>query len=465
MLSLFNVIRNFIKNYFSFIILVISMIFYFFFAFYDGAVICPDSNTYINMIIYREPFYPVVLAIFRALFTNFGTDFYLTVVVYVQSILAAISSWSMIMYLRKKFLLNELYSVCFLCMILLPSLVWRVVEQWGCTYSNSILTEGITILCYILFIRFLLEYVDCERRKCLYICCLLVFVLISTRKQMINTLILLIVCILLVHLKKKECRKGIMIADCCLIMILLGNIVLDIGYNYIVRGVAVRHSGDTRFISTMIVYTADREDSKSIEDEEIKKIFLEIYDICDENDYLKKSSDNEWSERISHFIKSYDNIQLYIMRPIINEFVQTKYDYKEVDLNKKADFIMNSINRSLIFHNSHKIMRTIMDNFLLRLVMTVSHWRYFTLRVYSLFIYISYILLLLYHAKRDENRKIFLFAALTLCSVLINVALVSMVIFCQIRYMIYNTALFYISLILMAKPIIIKILKKFRKEC
>ena len=40
-------------------------------------------------------------------------------------------------------------------------------------------------------------------------------------------------------------------------------------------------------------------------------------------------------------------------------------------------------------------------------------------------------------------------AGLTLLSILCNVGLVSLVIFCQTRYTIYNMPLFYISLILM----------------
>lgn len=40
-------------------------------------------------------------------------------------------------------------------------------------------------------------------------------------------------------------------------------------------------------------------------------------------------------------------------------------------------------------------------------------------------------------------------AGLTLLSILCNVGLVSLVIFCQTRYTIYNMPLFYISLILL----------------
>ena len=55
------------ENLFSTIMLLGTLGFYLFFAFYDGAVICVDSPTYIEMSFSREPFYPLLLAFFRKL--------------------------------------------------------------------------------------------------------------------------------------------------------------------------------------------------------------------------------------------------------------------------------------------------------------------------------------------------------------------------------------------------------------
>ena len=57
-----------------------------------------------------------------------------------------------------------------------------------------------------------------------------------------------------------------------------------------------------------------------------------------------------------------------------------------------------------------------------------------------------------------------LFSSLTLLSVLLNVGLVSLVIFCQTRYTIYNMALFYISLMLMLEPFLIRVVKGKKEE-
>ena len=63
---------------YSIALLATSLLFYGFFAIYDGAVICVDSPSYINMHISREPLYPIFLSVLRHIFSD-GTDFYLTV--------------------------------------------------------------------------------------------------------------------------------------------------------------------------------------------------------------------------------------------------------------------------------------------------------------------------------------------------------------------------------------------------
>ena len=50
------------------ILILVSMLFYLYFAWHDGVVICEDSPTYINMNITREPLYPLLLEIMRRIF-------------------------------------------------------------------------------------------------------------------------------------------------------------------------------------------------------------------------------------------------------------------------------------------------------------------------------------------------------------------------------------------------------------
>lgn len=432
---------------FSIIMLCISLLYYLFFAFWDGAVICVDSPSYIEMNIAREPLYPMFLAFFRCIFRNAG-DFYLTAAAFAQSILAALTAWSLAAYLYREFRLARPFALLLLLVPLGVSFLCRFAAQRGSMYSNSILTEGIAISCFLLFFRYLVEYIFTRKRKCLFLCALLTFLLISTRKQMLTCLILLAASIFFLYIHEKRFLKGLLTALSCTLCILAGSIALDLGYNYILRGEFTRHSSDTRFITTVVFYTAARDDSEYIEASGIKNLFLEIYDICYDNEYLGDFAGNGWLERVSHFGDSYDCIQIDTMWPLVNEFALTSGLTSDVvGLNQLADQIMDSINRSVLPHNILKIVRIFADNFLSGLITTVAQ-RNTILIFYSLLIYLLYGFLLFLQIRR-KNYKAALFASLTLFSIVLDVGVVSLVIFSQTRYTIYNMPLFYISLLIM----------------
>lgn len=399
------------------------------------------------------------LAFFRWIFSNFGEDFYLTPVVYIQSILAAISCWSLASFLTQRLHFGRLFSMIILFIPMAVSLLCRFAAQRGSMYSNSILTEGITISLYLLFFRYLLEYVTSHTRKSFVICCILSFVLISTRKQMAISLVILMICIYIVSFSKKRCGQGLINIILCALCVLLSTTFLDFGYNYVLRGEMIRHSSDTRFITTIAFYTAEKSDADYIKDEDIRKLFEDIYDICEKNGFLKHSAGTGWLNRVSHFGDNYDHIQIDTMWPLVDDFAKEHWSDSIPDLNKYADRIMDIIDQFVIPHNIPKIIATFMDNFLSGLVTTVAQ-RNSLLIWYSIFIYIIYLLLLFYHIRKGESWFIILFSSLTLLSILLNVGLVSLVIFCQTRYTIYNMALFYISLMLMLEPIFKHIIKK-----
>ena len=120
---------------FSIILLCISLLYYLFFAFWDGAVICVDSPSYIEMNIAREPFYPMFLAFFRFIFEN-GGDFYLTAAAFAQSILGALAAWSLAAYIYREFRLPRTLAMLVLLVPLGVSFLCRFAAQRGSMYSN-----------------------------------------------------------------------------------------------------------------------------------------------------------------------------------------------------------------------------------------------------------------------------------------------------------------------------------------
>lgn len=441
--------------------------FYLFFAFYDKAVICVDSPSYITMDLSREPLYSLLLAAFRTVFGGLGEYGYLTAVAFFQSVLAAYAAWCVADYVRRKWRLPGGVGAALACMPLAVSLLCRFAARRGSMYSNSILTEGITISLYLIFFRYLLEFYFDRTKKSLLWCCLLSFLMISARKQMVISLVMLLSCIALACIRRNALQesgsssapkalkpgKAVGMALVCAAAVLGGAAVLDLGYNYALRGEAVRHSGDGRFLTTMAFYVAKREDAAYIEQEDIRSLFLEIYDRCDEQGYLKHSAGKGWLNRVSHFGDHYDHIQIDTLWPAVNDYVREHYGDGTVELGENADRIMDVMNRALLPHNLGKILAAFFDNFLSGLITTVAQ-RNRILNWYSLGAYLLYTALLIQSLREGKRRRLSRYAAgfagLTLLSVCFNVGLVSLVIFCQTRYTIYNMALFYMSLILMA---------------
>lgn len=432
------------QKIYSFILLFSSLIFYLFFAIYDGVVICVDSPSYINMHLSREPFYPVFLAVLRCIFRT-GNNFYLVIAVFLQSILAALAAFMLTDFLRKEQKLSFYVSCIIMAVPLAVSFLCRFAAKRASMYSNSILTEGIACSLFLIFIRYLLEYCYHQNVKSLLIAGILSFILIATRKQMYLTLFLLVISIAYVSIKAHRLKAGVLTVMICILSILACNRAFDSVYVYSLCRTAGTHSGDNRFLSTMVFYVSEKEDFKYIKDDDLCALAEQIYMVCDEEGWVKHDSGKGWYNRVNHFGDSYDHIQIDTMWPAIEHYVRDAYDGNEVVLEKQVDAYTNEIIVSILPHVWTGILATFTDNFLSGLIITVAQFKPFFI-VYSMLVYLVYIILLLINIKKEGFNLVSILALLTLISILLNVAIISGVIFCQFRYTIYNMPLFYISL-------------------
>ena len=146
---------------------------------------------------------------------------------------------------------------------------------------------------------------------------------------------------------------------------------------------------------------------------------------------------------------------------MVSQFAMERYDGDLVAASEYADQIMNTINHSIILHNLPQIIGTFADNILSGLITTVAQ-RNPILNWYSLVVYLLYIVLFIWHCLVVKDSKLILLVSLVMISIIINVGLVSLVIFCQTRYTIYNMALFYISLFLMLREPVRRISSVFQ---
>ena len=451
------------ENLFSILLLSGSLIFYIFFAFYDGAVICVDSPTYISMSFAREPFYPLLLAFFRL----FNPDSYLLYVVILQSILMAVSGWILADYLRKKLYIHKLYSIVLYLLPIATSLLCRFAAQRASMYTNSIMTEGICTSLYLLFIYCILKYLWDDSKTHITAAWIISFLMISSRKQMLMVLPILFLAIVYTNFNHKKFWRGVMIATVSCLMIFPAFKLFDCTYNYFVRGVFQGHSSSNRFVTTMVFYNADRSDAEYIEDENAKQLFLNIYDVCDESGYLGSHAGEGWFHEVNHFGDHYDHIQIDTMWPMILQHarntINTEYQNSgltEEELLTLYDVETDRLNSimisSILPHQLPELAKSLINNFLSGLVITVAQLKQI-LVPYTVVIFLLYFALtgkLAWYWYKNKNvhsdnvelsSKNVVFATITLLGIFFNVLLVSAVIFCQTRYTIYNMPLFYMA--------------------
>lgn len=451
------------ENLFSVITLVFNLIFYLFFAFYDGAVICVDSPGYINMSFSREPFYPLLLAFFRL----FSPDDYLFYVVILQSILMAFAGWILADYLRKSLSIHKLYSIILYALPMATSLLCRFAAKRASMYTNSILTEGICTSLYLLFIYCILKYVWEHSRTHLILSWIIAFIMFSSRKQMLMVLPILFLAIVYANYKNRKLWKSIIAAGVICLLIFPAFKLFDCTYNYFLRGTFQGHSSSNRFVTTMVFYNAERSDAEYIEDAATRQLFLNIYDVCDEKGYLGSHAGEGWLQEVSHFGDHYDHIQIDTMWPMIlqhaRETIAAQYqntNISEEELNTLYDLETDRLNSimitSILPHQIPELAKSFFNNFLSGLVTTIAQRKPVLLPYTAIMVLVYFALTVRltwywYKNRKTSSENVELskksvdFAVTTLLGIFFNVFLVSVVIFCQTRYTIYNMPLFYMA--------------------
>lgn len=430
-------------------IFIISALFYLMWYWHDGIILTEDAPSYINMQSDREPGYCSFLCILCSLF---GGDIYLHVAVIIQCLIAALAASALALSLQKRFSLHWFWMLCILVMQYGITLLNRFVAQRRYSYYNSIETEGLTYSLWVFFFLSILGILYDKNRKSIITAVIWSIVLISIRKQMMITLVLVFLCVLTIRfMDKRKWYKALIEAIAIAAISMLGTNLVDYTYNFATRGVFAKHTGDSSFILGTEIYLADTEMVEVVEQEEYKGIFLEIMRRADEEQYNIAYAGKGWHNIEDHYSLSYDRIKFDIVNVVVREYQDANHvpqeqrddNYNEIAGTLMKDLLPSSIPRliKLFFCNViHGLITTVLK------VHPVLNWA-------ALFLYLVYILLFVWLIWKKSYRKVTVsvlpFAAITMIAILGNVCLTSITIYCQMRYMLYNTALFYQSGLLM----------------
>jgi len=437
------------KKYDKKIILIVCLIYYGFFFFFDGVHIAADSASYINMSISREPVYPLFLAFLRAIF---GEAIYLNVVVLLQCLLAAWATFWMTSNIRELFCINWLITVAVMGIQFGITILNRFFALRSVSYENSIQTEGIAISLYSIWAVMLIRYLFNRQRKDLIWIYLLAIVLICTRKQMLLTLPVIAVVMFFIHCVPKVSIKKILLIIASVIVAFISTILISKAYNFMYRGDFVGYTDSSNTIFTNMLYAADEEDATLIKDENLQKLYKQIYQNLDEQQLNYKYAPKGLLNLETHYSECYDLIAITSVQPMIKQYVRDSGVEDETQVSMGADQARTAILKDVLIDNLPQMSKVYFASVIHGFILTIAKQQPL-LNLYALACYLIYIVMTVIIVRKKGFTDTVKVSLLSGFLVIANVMLTAAFIFCQTRYMIYNMALCYITAVLLINAV------------
>lgn len=425
--------------------LAVCLLFYVAMCLIYGPQLGADSNGYIHMISAREPVYPLFLMVFR---TVFGEAHYLYAVAFAQNLLMAFAVWYLTMYLRRRFAWKEWMTYAMIAMHFAVALLCQFAAGRASIYPNSILTEGVTLSLWLIFITFLLKALWEEQMRHAAYALLLAAVMMDVRKQMAVGYIVLFGTLLFGwigqkgYFKRMAAVAGMIL---CSILLALGGTRL---YNYVMRGDFTQNTRDMNLVLTTSLYIADKEDAALIGEPAVQELFRQVIDILEEKECNYRFAKPGWRNLEAHYGAHYDKITIDTTGPMFIEYAMEQGFAEGLEAEKEADRMSGVIVSSLLADNLGtylKVYLASVGNGLINSVAKRNAW----LDWYALAAYLVYLGLMAACLLKKETRRAGLFGLTVCISIGVNVGVTAALIFCQTRYMIYNMALFYMAGVLM----------------
>lgn len=425
-------------------LVIISILFYLIWYFKDGVIITPDSESYIIMQADREPGYCLYLWLVRIIF---GNKLYLEAAVVVQCIIAGVSTAVFTLSLRRRFRLPAVISFGIWFIQCGLTLLNRFVAQRGYSYFNSIRTEALAYSFYLFFILGLLKIIYDRSIRGIAESLLWAIILTTIRKQMLVCFGLIFLACIYAWWKEKGWKKAVVYSAVIVISGLGVTRLADCTYNLAFRGEFTSHTGDSSFILGNELYAADNDMAENISSEINRNIFLEIMSRCEEAEYNIKYAEEGWYGLQNHYSTAYDRIKFDIVMPVIREY-QDSVGMDEIYREDSYNEIAGTIMKELLAPCAPGLIKIFAVNVISGFITTILKVHP-VLNIMAFFIYLAYIMLFVAAVVKGRRRHkefaegVLPFAVLVLVSLTATIALTSATIYCQMRYMLYNTGLFY----------------------
>ena len=167
----------------------------------------------------------------------------------------------------------------FILILLVPHIITPLASSSGMVITNALLSEGIAYSLYLFFVMYILKAIWSRNsfgKDSILAFFGAVFMSLVRGQFMILILVWFIAMALIAVLQKKW--KNIALFAVMLVVAFAGRGLIVKTYNYCEQGLFVDTASGKAMSVANVIYVADREDAKAIEDESLKELFYKIYD-------------------------------------------------------------------------------------------------------------------------------------------------------------------------------------------
>lgn len=444
---------------------VIGAFFCFLFLFF-GVGQYPDSATYIGYNTSREPLYPLFLKACRLVA---GETHFMWVAALMQNVFAFFAFWYLYCFFERKFQLNLLFRIAALLVILAPHLMTSVFTPSGIVLTNAILSEGLTVSLYPLFVTLLLEAFYREKKGWFLAASYVAALLLSLARGQLMTMLLVwfvvsaAAFVRSAFVRRKESGRNVSVKRLCGILFALLAVtalgfvlrqeVMRTYHESITGGVVHANTGGNITLLTNVLYSADEQAIATAEGElsERDAAYLqEIYERMREQGFCASDAGGGFHARILHHEDSHDKIKFGILYDLLSSGVwQEWYELPEgskdgFEMSVDEDKMAGRLMKAVLPHEISDFLKTylfVAAGGFVRTVALLSP----LFSVYALLIYVVAAALMCYLFKREGSRDAAWLMAVVLLMIAANVCATALTIMCLSRYMIYNMTLFYLA--------------------
>lgn len=413
-----------------------------------GVGVYNDSQQYITMHIHREPLYPLYLAAFRVI----CGEGYLTAAMAGQGILTAVGITLLAEYLTKRFALRLWEELLIVALQLLPHLITRYVSALGIFLENSVMSEGLCIPLFTIFVYFLLRMLFEGKGRDAFFALLFAYLLSMTRGQMMTTILLWALLLGIRMLLHKKYRSLFMCASAVVLVFLLRDLTVHV-YNYGVTGYFMGNTYGQVNTLTNVIYACDEEDREVFEEGDLAQAFFDsFYGKAMEQRLNYVYAGDTFDERALYLEEHHDILKFQILEAELSAYY---FGLGEVDYYEQSSMSDEMAGRMM-----KKLLPACFGQWLYDYILLCRNGFVRSIAVVhplinfaALFLYVLAAGLLVRQMLVKRRFQAAVVMGTALLFVAANVCATSMTIMCLSRYMIYGFSLFYIALYLLVREV------------